>query len=143
RIQTRYAQWTRFAPAWHGIAPDKNSDFRIRLLPAARIDRALRLGDLGKTLFVILRVFFDCLFDLSEQPAMKYLFGDAVAQKEHGIGLAPVFAVFPDLNGIAPDLTGNFNQPGIVNVMAVAQEYLVVNRHQLSLQVVKRMRRRG
>src|ERR1051326_8247496 len=108
------------------------------LLPATRIDRALRFSDFGETLFVILGIFLDGLFDLAEQPAVEFFFRDSIAQKEHCICFAPVLAVFPNLHRIATNFLRDVDQTWVIYVIAVAKKYFVIDGHELNLQIVER-----
>src|SRR5205809_1920290 len=97
--------------------------------PAARIRRALRLGNLRETLFVTFRILLDGPLDLIEELAVKPLLVDSVAEKKHGIRLSPIFAIFPNLHRVATHLQSQFLQPRIPGVVPVAEKYLVVDRH--------------
>src|SRR5437867_2602468 len=109
-----------------------------KLPPPASVNRTLFLGDLGEALFVILRVLFDRLFDLRKQATVKLLFLHPVAQKQHGVGFAPIFAVLPNFYRIATHLFGHFYEERIINVMAITEKNLVIGGYQLNLQLVER-----
>src|SRR6266487_3233282 len=97
-----------------------------RLFPTASISDALRLSDFSKTVLVVLRVFFDSPLDLVEELAVKGLLGNSVAEVEHCICFAPVLTILPKLNRVATHLLRQFDQPRIVNIVAVAEKDLIV-----------------
>src|SRR5438132_691229 len=101
--------------------------------PTTRVNRALRLRDFRKTLFIALCVLLDSLFDLSKEAAVKFFFRYPIAKKHHGICFSPILAVLPNLDRIATHLLRQLDQLRIVYVVTVAKKDLVVNRNQLDL----------
>ena len=72
---------------------------------------------------------------------MKTFPGDAIAQIEHRICLSPVLAIFPKLDRVSAHQFRHFHQPWIFHIEPVAQEDLVVSRHQSQLQLIGSFRR--
>src|SRR6266700_2346816 len=120
------------------LATIRRSQFPAQSFPTARVNRALRLRNFRKTLFIALCVLFDSLFDLSKETAMKFFFRYPVAEKHHGICFSPILAVLPNLDWVATHLLRQLDQLRIVYVVTVTKKDLVVNRNQLDLEFVKR-----
>src|SRR5437016_5872511 len=149
-IQTLTQRRQRFSPRKAGgdfSSATENVYFPVKFLgalsPTAGVDSALLLRDLRKALFIIFRVFFKRAFDFCEQATMKLFFLYAVAQKEHCVCFSPILAILPNLDRIAANLLRNFYEPGIVNVVAVAEKDVIVDRHQLNLQGIQLLTSQG
>ena len=78
------------------------------------------------------------MLNLAEQPAVEFFFRDSIAEKEHCVCFAPVFAVFPNLHWVAANFLGDVDQTRVVHVVAVAEKYLVIDGHKLNLKIIKR-----
>src|SRR5437764_11698138 len=73
---------------------------------------------------------------VAERPLLA-LVCNPFAQEEHGVHLAPVLAVLPNLHGRAAHPLRKLDEARVAHVAAVAEQYLVVDRHQLILEAVE------
>lgn len=84
----------------------RNLWIALTLLPTAELGRWTRVRDVDEALLIRLGVEIDAVPDAAEQRTTHAVFGDTIAQVEHGVCFAPIFTIFPDRNRSATHLAG-------------------------------------
>ena len=72
------------------------------------------MSNVKEAFFIARGIQIAASFEPAEEQTTESVFRKSVTKIKHGVGFAPVFTIFPNLNGSAAHFSRQFNQARIV-----------------------------